>query len=610
MWGDSAEIDWATLLNSKNINTKRGSYDSEVKTRKKTAVTSKNVKQITKSALLSHMCPVCSRVFKPKINNTESRCFIKHVQKCKENDIKSNEEKLNMIKNDCPFNFSDALFHDETAFVQAEFNSSNLVPELDICDKIAINMNSGSFHMLLLNINSIYNKYEHIYDILNKTNVDIIALNEVKLSNDVPDKLYLHPKYKLLRRDRNANGGGIMVYVKKNYHLIEHAPSLDFEMVSFSLIIDKIVNNFVVAYKPPDVNHSDFLEHLDTQIKRFDLSKNLFILGDLNMDWFSDKGNNLKRFCTENDLRNFVKEPTRTATNKNGLTSSTCIDVVLHNSSQVCKSTVINFAFSDHNLILTECNFKTDKSSMESSKKTRNLNDTNVNLISDKISKINFDFICNLNDLDDCLFTIEKSVIDIIDDVAPLKNKPNKKKSNNLPWYNNLCKKLSKICQKNCSILNKFKNNKNNMDSNGKIIDLERLRLLEENFISSRQNYQSKLRESKIRYFEDKTTENLKSSKKLYTFYQPFYKMRSDKSSNKCPDSINVDGNVLNDRVDITNAFNKQFSSFKSEDLVSEFDCIKYINESFQSAKFKLPINQFSFSHTNVKEVSNLINTS
>ena len=39
----------------------------------------------------------------------------------------------------------------------------------------------------------------------------------------------------------------------------------------------------------------------------------------------------------------------------------------------------------------------------------------------------------------------------------------------------------------NASILNKFKNNKNNMDSNGKFIDLEYLRFLEENFISSRQ---------------------------------------------------------------------------------------------------------------------------
>lgn len=56
------------------------------------------------------------------------------------------------------------------------------------------------------------------------------------------------------------------------------------------------------------------------------------------------------------------------------------------------------------------------------------------------------------------------------------------------------------------------------MDSNGKFIDLEHLRFLEENFISSRQYYQSKLRESKIKYFEDKTTKNLKSSKKLYTF--------------------------------------------------------------------------------------------
>ena len=168
MWGDSTEIDWATLLNSKNINTKRGNYEFEVKIRKKTAATSKNVKHITKAALMSHICPVCSRVFKPKINNTESRCFIKHVQKCKEHDNKSNEVKLNMIKNDCPFNFSDALFHDDTVIDQAEFNSSNLVPELDICEKIVTNMKSGSFHMLLLNINSIYNKYEHIYDILNK----------------------------------------------------------------------------------------------------------------------------------------------------------------------------------------------------------------------------------------------------------------------------------------------------------------------------------------------------------------------------------------------------------------------------------------------------------
>ena len=103
-----------------------------------------------------------------------------------------------MIKNDCPFNFSDALFHDDTVIDQAEFNSSNLVPELDICEKIVTNMKSGSFHMLLLNINSIYNKYEHIDDILNKTNVDLGALNEVKLSNDVPDKPYLHPKYKVL----------------------------------------------------------------------------------------------------------------------------------------------------------------------------------------------------------------------------------------------------------------------------------------------------------------------------------------------------------------------------------------------------------------------------
>ena len=84
--------------------------------------------------------------------------------------------------------------------------------------------------------------------------------------------------------------------------------------------------------------------------------------------------------------------------------------------------------------------------------------------------------------------------------------------------------------------------------------------------------------------------------------------MRSDKSSNKSPDAIKVDDILITDKTDITNHFNKHFSSFQSETNVSESDCNKYINQTFNKMNNNLPANQFNFHHTNEEEVFKSIN--
>jgi hypothetical protein len=66
---------------------------------------------------------------------------------------------------------------------------------------------------------------------LNELNFDVIALNEVKLDNTIPDKLYQHPKYNLKRRDRDSHGGGIMIYVKKYYKMFKLFLSAEFEFI-------------------------------------------------------------------------------------------------------------------------------------------------------------------------------------------------------------------------------------------------------------------------------------------------------------------------------------------------------------------------------------------
>ena len=75
--------------------------------------------------------------------------------------------------------------------------------------------NHNGFKILHLNINSIFNKFEHILNILDSEKLDIISLNEVKLDENVPNKLYEHPAYTLKRRARNIHGGGIMIYIRK-----------------------------------------------------------------------------------------------------------------------------------------------------------------------------------------------------------------------------------------------------------------------------------------------------------------------------------------------------------------------------------------------------------
>ena len=98
-------------------------------------------------------------------------------------------------------------------------------------------MKVGAFHIIHLNINSIFNKFEHVFIMLNTLNVDIIALNEIKLDDLIPSRLYEHPKYDLIRRYRNAYGGGVLVYVKKCYKILHKNSSTDYEIVSFKLLI-------------------------------------------------------------------------------------------------------------------------------------------------------------------------------------------------------------------------------------------------------------------------------------------------------------------------------------------------------------------------------------
>jgi exonuclease III len=310
-----------------------------------------------------------------------------------------------------------------------------------------------------LNINSVFNKFEHVFSILNSLDFDIIALNEIKLDDSVPSKLYEHEKYNLIRRDRNSSGGGIMVYIKKCYSILDYESSTDYEIISFKLLVKRIANNFIFSYKPPNVNDHDYLEHLDSVIKLKNLNNNLFIIGDLNMDWQSTKGDSLKAFCSDNGLYNFVNEPTRVFVGKNHI-SSTLIDVVLHNGSSIIDTFAVDFPYSDHKLVVTTWNFQSESIKSTSNYK-RKLNDKAIDLIIKDLSITDFKFFNEVQDSELRYFFFKKLIMEVLNKHAPLKLTSNNRKVKQLPWFDRDLLLLRRKCD---NLYAKFKKSNDLLD--------------------------------------------------------------------------------------------------------------------------------------------------
>ena len=80
-----------------------------------------------------------------------------------------------------------------------------------------VNLRKKYFNHLIignLNINSLPNNFEDL-NILVKSKVDIIIITESKLDHTFPDSSFRISGYnKPFRKDRNRNGGGILVFIR------------------------------------------------------------------------------------------------------------------------------------------------------------------------------------------------------------------------------------------------------------------------------------------------------------------------------------------------------------------------------------------------------------
>jgi hypothetical protein len=73
-----------------------------------------------------------------------------------------------------------------------------------------------NFVISYININSLRYKFDAIKELLTENIVDLLSIAEVKLDWTFNDNLFVADRYKVQRRDRTKNGGGILSFIQSD----------------------------------------------------------------------------------------------------------------------------------------------------------------------------------------------------------------------------------------------------------------------------------------------------------------------------------------------------------------------------------------------------------
>ena len=166
-----------------------------------------------------------------------------------------------------------------------------------------------------ININSIRNKFEFLSEAISGY-IDILLITETKLDNSFPNaqfhiKGYSYIKGYPYRLDRNAYGGGILLYIR------EHIPSklineTDFDESTEAMFIELNFRKkkclLRCSYNPHKSEINNHLKaigrNLDSYSSKYD---NYIILGDFNAE---PTENAMEEFTKIYNLKNLIKGPT------------------------------------------------------------------------------------------------------------------------------------------------------------------------------------------------------------------------------------------------------------------------------------------------------------
>ena len=248
-------------------------------------------------------------------------------------------------------NSHECISSDLTTVLPSCDNSTHIHTVKDTDNQISFKpwFNTKGLKIVHLNIHYLYPKLDEIKLILSQQDIDILCLCETFLNETFLTIEMQIENFKMFRKDRQTNGGGLVIYVRDELHCLQRT---DLENISVESIWLEIKQpnskSFLISYvyRPPSSKVQwvkDFTLMLDNSLSD---EKECIVLGDFNFDLLKidSPSKSWLDLMESVNFKQLVKDPTRVTLN-----SATLIDHAFSNTPQNMSSvTVPIYAISDH----------------------------------------------------------------------------------------------------------------------------------------------------------------------------------------------------------------------------------------------------------------------
>ena len=432
----------------------------------------------------------------------------------------------------------DSILSDNQSVSSVEVSISNSNENL----KMIRLKNANRLIVAQININSLRNKFDFLVQMMSN-NIDILLISETKIDSSFPNAQFYIEGYTMYRRDRNMNGGGLMLYVR------EDIPScllnIDNSYEAFYIEINVRKKKWLIGctYNPKHSLISSHLDQLGRYLDRYLTTyDNFLLLGDMNAE---PNNQTVIDFCQVYSCKNLIHEKTCF---KN-LQNPSCIDLMISNVPKSFQSSVaIETGLSDfHKLTLTimKVFYKKQKPNIVQYRNYKKFDNNNfMNDVNDQISQFNQkEQYTNFN-----LF--KRTVYGIFEKYVPLKKKY--VRGNQAPFIN---KKINKEIMKRSRLRNRFFKTKNETDR--------------QNYNTQRNFCLSLIRSEKKNYFSNINIRSITDNKKFWKTVKPLFtekvhiKSKITLIENKLIAQENGEDleteNVITDDVEVSEVFNDFF---------------------------------------------------
>lgn len=302
-----------------------------------------------------------------------------------------------------------------------------------------LNSKHHGIHCAHINVNGLLHKLDEIRLLLSETKIDILAITETHLHDNITDTDIDIVDYSIIRKDRldqKNNWGGVLLYFCN--HLEIHqitVPRVSMEDLWIELIVKSQKLLVGCIYRPP--HDKKFFQQFQTALENIGHRANILILGDFNVDLskVNTMSNDFKQILHSVNLTNIITKYTL-ITDK----SMTMIDLVISSdTSKIVQCGTYETGISDHDLIFATFNMFKPKFPPKLIT-VRNYKGVDTEKVKQDLECVPWDIVSMFEDVDDSLWCWNHLLKDVISE--HVKTRKVKVRSNNQPWMTGEIRKI------------------------------------------------------------------------------------------------------------------------------------------------------------------------